>query len=275
MNRCRSAPLELATSAVRGLSALLCATGLLCASPHLALADDVGSGLSAGGLTPPSAVPADPNSAPSTQPEAVLDRADKEDSGRGLEFIWLNAELGAEYLGLHTFKAKELVDSQIIRSKQGGALYGAGLGVRLLVFTLGARFRFADFSAWQLWTLNAEAGLRIPLGRLEPYFTVGGGYASLGAFDSSALTLKAAGVSANGFDARAGFGLDVYLTSTLSVGGNLTGEILFLGRAARSNVGETSASPSLDQRAAAAVFAKDGSGIGAGATLSAVLGLHF
>jgi len=148
--------------------------GLLCGALTLlglsasALADDAPAfaGLQAGGLKPPDAVQSDASSAPPNQTEATLDRADKEDSGRGLEFVWLNAELGPEYLGLQTLRAKGLVDSQQIHSKDLGMVYGAGLGMRLLVFTFGARFRFGDFPDWELWTLNAEAGMHIPLGRV-------------------------------------------------------------------------------------------------------------
>jgi hypothetical protein len=263
---------------------LVCATFTLLAFPALACAEDAagapaasaapaGSDLEAGGLKPPAAVPGNPDAnATSASPDAALDRADKEDSGRGLEFVWLNADVGAEFLGLQTFKSNQLVDGAFVDSKHAGAVYGAGLGVRLLVFTFGARFRFGDFADWQLWTLNAEAGLRIPLGRIEPYFTLGGGYASLGAFSGSELAarLKSADVHATGFDTRAGFGVDVYLTNTFSVGGNLTGDVLFLSRSASSSF-EVPQPPGQ----APSVYANHGSGIGAGATLSAVLGLHF
>jgi len=214
-----------------------------------------GADLQAGGLKPPEAVQSDSSSTAPSQTEATLDRADKEDSGRGLSFVWLKAEAGPEYLGLQTLKAKGLVDNSVIHSKDLGMVYGAGLGVRLLVFTLGARFRFGNFPDWQTWSLNAEGGMHIPLGRVEPYFTFGGGYASLGAYNKdklNGLSLNAA----HGFDVRAGAGVDWFLTNTFSVGGNLTGEVLYLSRKASDPV------PS-------------GSGIGAGATLSAVLGLHF
>ncbi len=98
------------------------------------------------------------------RPNSSSNRADKEDSGRGLEFVALNLEVGPEYLGLHTLKADHLVDSKYIDSKGAGLAVGAGLGVRLLAFTVGARFRYANFSDWALWTLGAEAGMHIPLG---------------------------------------------------------------------------------------------------------------
>jgi len=238
----------------------------------------VGAGLEAGGLKPPAPVEADASTPPPSQPEAQLDLAKQEDSGRGLEFVWLNAEVGGEYLGLHALKSNQLVDSSLVKSKGLGAVYGAGLGVRLLVFTVGARFRLGNFETFQIWTLNAEAGLRIPIGRVEPYVTLGAGYASLGDFKGSAFadTLRAASVKANGVDVRGGVGVDVYLTNTFSVGGNLTGEVLFLGRSGSSAVaGPAPTGTPPAQVNAMGVFAGHGSGIGAGATLSAVLGLHF
>jgi len=145
------------------------------------------SNLQSGGLRPPDAVDSTqqtPADGAAEQPEKELEKADKEDSGRGLEWVWLNAEIGGEHLGLQTLKASSLVDPKLVKTTQTGLLYGAGVGVRLLVFTAGVRFRLGSFSAWQLWTLDAEGGLRIPIGRLEPYFTVGAGYASLGSFSA-------------------------------------------------------------------------------------------
>jgi hypothetical protein len=226
------------------------------------------SNLESGGLRPPDAVdstqtPPDPNA---EQPEKELEKADKEDSGRGLEWVWLNAEIGSEHLGLQTFKANSLVDAKLVKTTQTGLLYGAGVGVRLLVFTAGVRFRLGSFSDWQLWTLDAEGGLRIPIGSLEPYFTLGAGYASLGSFSTSEPASSDAKVK--GFNARLGAGLDYYLSNTFSVGANFTGDVLFLSRSATTVTASAGANE-------AAVYGKDGSSIGAGATLTAVVGLHF
>jgi hypothetical protein len=240
------------------------------AAPALAQQPAPASNLESGGLRPPEAVDtAQPTPTDGTQPstEQQLEAADREDSGRGLEWFWLNAEVGAQHLGLQTFKSDKLVDSSLVKTTQTGLVYGAGLGVRLLVFTVGARFRMGTFSDWQLWTLGAEGGFRIPIGKLEPYVTVGAGYASLGSFDSSAPASSKA--SAKGINARIGAGLDYYLSNTFSVGGNLSGDVLFLSRskvsgAENSTVGDE-----------ANVYTQDGSSIGAGATLTAVVGLHF
>jgi hypothetical protein len=235
------------------------------------------SGMSAGGLAPPPAVEAAPVEAPPTATEQELARADREDSGRGLQFVWLNAEAGLQHLGLHTFHENKLVDSDAVKSTQTGPVFGAGAGVRLIFLTAGARFRFASFSAFQLWTLNAEFGLRIPLGALEPYFTFGGGYASLGAFDGSSALSEAGidkgGLSAHGFDLRGGAGFDYYLGKTLSVGANLSGDLLFLSRAKQAST-ETPAPGSQAERVAA-VYAEKGTGIGGALSLTALIGLHF
>lgn len=227
------------------------------------------SNLEAGGLRPPDALDPDQETPQGQEqtPEDELEEADKEDSGRGLEWFWLNAEVGAQHLGLQTLKANELVDAELVETTQTGLLYGAGIGVRLLVFTAGVRFRLGSFDQWQLWTLNAEGGLRIPLGSLEPYFTLGAGYASLGSFSTTAPASSKADVK--GFNGRLGFGIDYYLSNTFSVGGNLTGDLLVLSRSAVAG-----ASTSM-MGSEATVYAKDGSGIGAGATLTAVVGLHF
>jgi hypothetical protein len=194
--------------------------------------------------------------------------------------VWLNAEAGVQHLGLQTFHANRLIDADLVESTQTGALFGAGAGVRLIFLTAGARFRLANFSAWQLWTLNAEFGFRIPLGALEPYFTFGGGYASLGAFDSGSLgtTLADAGIgkgdlSARGFDLRGGAGFDYYLGQTLSIGANLAGEVLFLSRSKATPT--ATPPPGSPAERSATVYGQDGSSIGGGLSLTALIGLHF
>jgi hypothetical protein len=230
-------------------------------------------GLQAGGLAPPPPMRQDQNPG-SQQTEQQLEKAEQEDSGRGLEFLWLNGEVGYEHLGLQTFKANNLVDAGIVKTTQNGLVYGGGIGARLVFITLGARFRLANFSEFQMWTLDGELGLRIPLGDLEPYFTFAGGYASMGSFDSANIgqDFNKAGVSITGYNLRAGFGLDYYLSPAFSLGANLTGEMLVLSRPGvdPSKLQSSGASASTQD-----IYKADGSSIGAAATLTAVAGLHF
>lgn len=242
------------------------------------------SDLNAGGLRPPPSVQADPFAPPTDGTQADLERADEEDSGRGLEFLWVNGEIGVEHLGLQTFSSKSLLDTKVVETTQTGLVYGAGAGIRLLFLTLGGRFRLGNFEQYQVWTLNAEAGIRIPLGPIEPYFTFGGGYASLGAFDSKNVGsgLNSAGVDVTGFNARGGGGLDIYLGNVVSVGAAFTGDILFLSRpgvdptklTATAQPGQMGTAAQ-GQALAQDVYAADGSSVGSAATLTAVVGLHF
>ena len=152
---------------------------------------------------------------------------------------------------------------------QTGPLFGAGLGVRLIFITLGGRFRLANFEDFQLWTLDAEVGLRIPLGALEPYFTFAGGYATLGSFDA----LDGVDVSVKGLNLRGGFGLDYYVANTFSIGANVSGDLMFLSRGGVDDLDADAGAPGGDTRSE--IYARDGSGIGGGVTLTAVAGLHF
>ena len=223
-----------------------------------AAAQAPGQDLSSGGLAPPPPVEsqkAEEQPSPGGDgTEKELARAEEEDSGRGLEFVWLAGEVGVGHFGLGTFDGGDLVDSAA-ETKQTGLVAGAGLGIRIIYFTVGARFRYAPLPDWTLWTLGAEGGLHIPIGALEPYFTLGLGYASI-APNEGELDMK-------GIDGRLGAGVDYYLTNMFSVGANLTGDILFLSRS------------KLEGAPGGSVYAADGSGIGGGVTLTAVMGLHF
>lgn len=235
-------------------------------------------GMSAGGLAPPPSTQ-EGQSSSEAQTEQELNKSEQEDSGRGLEFFYLNGEIGMEHLGLQTFKANNLVDANVVKSTQTGLMYGGGLGLRLVFLTLGARFRIGNFSDWQLWTLNGELGLHIPLGNLEPYFTLGAGYASLGSFSAGNIgsDLNNAGVSITGYNIRAGAGLDYYITPMFSVGANLTGEMLGLTRPGvdPAKLKASASNTNSSTQAAADVYKADGSSLGAAVSLTAVIGLHF
>jgi hypothetical protein len=218
--------------------------------------------LQAGGLTPPPTQPATP-----TPTQRTLERAEREDAGRGLEFIWLNAEAGYEYICLQCLGSDELLDGSLLADSGSAFTFGGGAGVRLIFLTIGARFRLAQATDWNLWTLNGEVGLHIPLGALEPYVVLGAGYASLGSFSGElASTLLSAGdIEVSGFNARLGGGLDWYLDPLLSVGAQGTLDLLVLSR---SGAGAGAVG-------AAALYAQDVTSVGLGATVTGVVGVHF
>ena len=219
-----------------------------------------GSTLSTGGLAPPPAVEAAPPPGVATPAatEAELARADREDSGRGLEFVWLNGEVGVTHVGLATFHDNHLLDPNDVKSKATGVVVGAGLGVRLIFITLGARFRYSPLPDYNLCSLGFGGGLHLPLGALEPYATLDAGYVSLGSFPGPSSFAKV-----HGFDARLAVGLDYYLTNLFSVGVNVSTDLLVLQRT-------TSACPSGGD-----FYCGSGSSTGGAVSATAVGGLHF
>lgn len=208
------------------------------------------------GLLPPPPPPT-PESA---QTMRQLEQAEREDSGRGLQFVWLEPEVGFQWMSLTALKDDAFDDS--LDTAGIGAVLGAGAGLRLLYLTAGARFRYLLLSPFQLWSLGFEAALRVPRGRWEPYVTLGVGYASVVRFvdDSDPI---ASNVSASGVTTRLGGGIDHYVTPVFSIGARADFEFLFTWRKAMAGAD------------AGSVYAARGSAIGLGASASLVLGLHF
>jgi hypothetical protein len=218
-----------------------------------------GTDMQAGGLRPPPPEQTEE----SARTEENLQKADQEDSGRGLEFFYVNVEGGVQHVGLQTLSSDNMIDSSVAKTTQTGPMLGAGLGVRLLFITVGPRFRYAHFSDFNMWTLGAEVAMRFPLGNIEPYAMLGGGYASIGS--------KSDVVNARGLDVRVGGGLDYYVTPVFSIGANVTADLLALSRSATPpvNAAGTPGTPGTVN------YAADGSSVGMGIAGTAVVGLHF
>jgi hypothetical protein len=285
-------------SLLRPLTVAAVASALLFARSSRAQDND----LNAGGLAPPppTSGPTAPQPQPPTQTEQELAKADKEDSGRGLEFLYFDVEGGGEYASLeslHVGNSGSIPSTSTTKTSDVGAMAGVGAGLRLVFLTIGPRFRVAHFSNWDLWSLNAELGIHIPLGSVEPYFTLGGGYAKVGNATQASFTSDN-GVKITGYDVRGGFGIDYYVTNTFSVGVNGTAELLAMTRPGVNptsllttdqqsyvNSGKNCASQPADKQQACAqavaaqaqaqAYAADGSSLGIAGALSLVLGLHF
>jgi len=219
-------------------------------------------------LTPPRSAPA-PENQSATYRE--LDRAEREDAGRGLELVWLNVESGYEYVSLDALHSDSLVDGQLIEDSGSTLALGVGAGVRLIFLTFGARFRMLQQSAWDLWTLNAEVGLHLPYGVLEPSFTFSAGYASVGSFQPHDVTgnFDGSNIDISGLNARLGAALDWYVNPLLSLGLKSEVALLVLSR------DEAALSATEQAVPGAGVYLSDGSGIGIGGSISVVAGLHF
>lgn len=213
--------------------------------------------LKAGGLEAPEAMPEAEDSR--SDIEKNLEKADEKDSGRGLEFVWLNGEVGFQLLSLTSLSNNNLVpdrDSTFSSSLE----LGAGAGIRVLYFTLGGRFRFAPGPSYNVWSLLGELGFHIPLGSFEPYAILGAGYAGVTRFETASGELEPFGGAA----VRLGAGIDYYLSDSFSVGASVTGEMLFLKR-----------SGARDSFCNSCGYLQDGTGVGTGLVTSLIVGLHF
>ncbi|MCC6553798.1 MAG: hypothetical protein IT372_12360 [Polyangiaceae bacterium] len=235
--------------------------------------------MQAGGLAPPppmQGTPAAPAPAPSPTTQQ-LDQAKEEDSERGLEFFYLNVEGGYEHVGLTTFNVDEdNLTAGLIDSSADGGVIGAGAGLRLLFLTLGARARAGFFSDWQLFSAGGELGIHIPLGNLDPHFDLGFGYAGLGSL-TSAVSGASDAVSIRGFYARGGGGLDYYVTPSISIGANVSWELLGLTRPGLSlaEAQRIQSDPSADpQKARADLLQAEGTSYGSALAITGVIGLH-
>jgi hypothetical protein len=219
-------------------------------------------------LAPPPPLGASPSSSaaasstPAAQPAAAprpveeLDRAKKNDSGRGLSWFWLEAEGGYEHIDLTTFDGGAAFTGGVISESADGGAVSAGIGAQLVFLTLGARARFGFFDQYRLSRIGGELGLRLPLGRLEPRFDLGAGYAALGTFDGVAPNDFAVG----GAYARAGAGLDFFPVELMSIGAHATFDVLALTRAESSN---------------ALALATEESSVGSTFAIQLAAGLHF
>ena len=237
--------------------------------------------LQAGGLTPPpstTTAPPPPVGAPN-QTEKDLDKAQKEDSKRGLEWFWLNVEGGFSYVDMRTFVVDDKdFTAGFLPTQSIGGVVGAGLGVRLIFLTIGARGRVGFYDPWNMFTVGGEIGIHIPLGKLEPHFELGGGYAALGNVNGL-LQGSTDAISISGGYGRLSAGLDIFATPWLSIGFLASGDLLALVRPGLSaaQIAAIKADPKLNdiQRAAADGFGTEGSSLGLAGGATLVAGLHF
>jgi hypothetical protein len=237
------------------------------------------SDLQAGGLAPPApSTPPPATTPPPTKTEKDLDKAKEEDSKRGLEWVWINAEGGFSHVDLKTFVGNEDFTFGFVDTQATGGMVGAGLGVRLVFITLGARGRIGFYDPWQMFTVGGELGFHIPIGRVDISFALGGGYAALGSVDALASGAKDA-ISIQGGYGRVSGGVDVYITPIFSVGVMASGDFLGMVRPGLdpTQVANIKNDPSISeaQRQAADGLGFEGTSYGIAAGVTGVLGLHF
>jgi hypothetical protein len=261
----------------------LALAGVFLVLPGLAGAQD---------LAPPP--PLDPNAPPATPQEqattANLEEGEKKDNKRGLEFLWFNGEVGGSYINMEQFSSTTFA---LQKSSSGGAMFGLGAGVRLLIFTFGVRGRLHQLSAFNLWQIDGEAGIHIPAGSFDPYLTAHAGYSFVGTLSAdqigSAPALPTSNqptsgdVSVHGVNAGISGGFDYYFNHFLSLGVDVTVDALFLKRPPVPLPGPLASLPPAQQQMALMMlppqyqqlYSNSGDSVGFGLAGSGHLGVHF
>lgn len=196
---------------------------------------------------------------------------ESQDSGLGLEWVYLNADAGFAYTNMASFSQSKLALQQT--SSAGGA-FGVGAGVRLFFLTLGVRGRDLQLASFNLWELDGEAAFHIRIWHIDPYFGVRGGYAFVGSLGSSATPsgTSSSDVTVHGVNVGPMFGIDVYLSSLFSIGAEANAEFLLLKRPPLSLPASAVSMLSPTQQQ---LYQQSGSSAGFGAVMTAHLGLHF
>jgi hypothetical protein len=201
------------------------------------------------------------------------------------QHVWIDAQAGVEYINLQTFNADfKTVSVGLLPTSATGPTANVGAGVRLVFLTLGVRGRVASFQdssplhdagAWQVWTLDGEVGLRVPLGRFEPHVAIAGGYTSFGGFETAVNGLSA-GLDVHGIDARLDAGADYWITHQISVGVGASGGLLGVARPGVA-VGDLIAGHQVAtlNEAKARVDEANGTSFGWTFALTGDLGVHF
>ena len=166
--------------------------------------------------------------------KAKLDEAEREDSGRNLELVWLDAQLGASYIDMRQLSSDAL---SIEKPSAAGPMVSLGAGLRFVILTLGVRAKYNALSAFNMWQLNGELGFKIPIGKVDFLIGAHGGYSFVGSIGEGTAATNSGNTPTNddavkirGFNAGLDLALDYYITPVFSIGAGFFGDFLFLNR---------------------------------------------
>jgi hypothetical protein len=193
-----------------------------------------------------------------SQPRERRARRHRQESstGRDFDLLWFGPEIGVSIVDLKMISYDGLLPEQIDVSETGLG-FGAAAGVKLKILSVGLHLAVGQFGDFDVWAVNLDGQLRIPLGFVEPYIRLGLGYAFLGSF-SGRVDMQ--GVDVDGWDVQAGFGIDLYPSDFFSLGAGADFTVLNLSR--------TDSITAVD-------FTQDGAAVGVAVFLQAKAALHF
>lgn len=185
-------------------------------------------------------------------------RRHREDSagGRDFDLLWFGPEVGLSIVNLKMISYDGLLPAEAT-VKDTGLAFGAVAGVKLKILSVGLHLAVGQFSDFDVWAINLDGQIRIPLGVVEPYIRLGIGYAFLGAFSTRVDTQV---VDVDGWDIQPGFGIDLYPSDFFSLGGGVDFTIL--------NLSSTDSPTAVD-------LTQDGAAVGVAVFVQAKAALHF
>ena len=228
-------------------------------------------GMLPAGLPVPQVSPPTPEEIRTVQ---LLDQAKQDDAGRRLEWVWIDAQGGFEQLGMQTFSGGPAFSGGYFPTSSSGGVVSVAAGARLLFLTLVVRGRAGVFNSGQLFRVGPEVGFHIPLGRIEPHVELGAGYAAVANLHDTVGGAAGTAITLRGLSTRAGVGLDYFVAPVVSLGIDLSADLLGLFRSALSaeqikvlqNLAPPMGSPAL--------LAQSSSAWGGTVAVTAVLGIH-
>jgi tetratricopeptide (TPR) repeat protein len=209
--------------------------------------------------------------APGAQAEVPRVPEQPHDEGLGAEWAWMHADVGGAFANLTSLDASNL---SLQKTSTGGMALSMGAGVRLAFLTLGANVRDLQLSDFNLWEIDAEAGLHARIDHVDPYFGIRGGYAFVDSVssDGARATAGTSQSGASGFNVGVLLGVDYYFSHWVSVGVDANPEFLFLKRPPLPLPAGSPVSLTPDQQS---LYQQSGSSIGFGFAAAARLGVHF
>ena len=136
-------------------------------------------------MTVTSAAAATPTEGAATAPSKETPSSEEHvRDAKGPDVLFLETETGIAYVGLQTLHVKRDVVPTSTRDEDVGGFFGLMAGMKLLFLSVGPHARFGRFRDWDTWSLDLDVGFHAPVGPLEPFLRLGGGYTRLSrAFD--------------------------------------------------------------------------------------------
>jgi hypothetical protein len=259
-------------------SVFVCASGAASTANAQALQPPPGYPSSGAPPAYPSSGQASASAGTSTTNPAISSDEESKDSGLGLEWVYLNADVGGGFASMDSFNSTTL---GLQKTSSGGPAFGAAAGIRLLFFSLGVRVHDLQLSdIGDLWELSGEAAFHTRIGHVDPYFGVRGGYNFVGSLNGSTVGVAAgstpASVSVHGFNVGPVVGLDYYFAKVISIGIDAELQFLFLQRPkvplpAGVTQADVALLPSQEQQ----LYNESGNSAGIAFVPTVHLGIHF